>query len=143
MGVAVDTYIGYSVDIYDKFNNYSKVLMDKWLEDFKSSNKMEFDKLNFTPLYNTGYKIKDKVSLIYDGMSGTYCKLMYVLAYDYNTGDDISEDVIKSINSLLKESKIPEYVEENIKRVYSAIFSEELNTDNNNKISAEYLLHWH
>lgn len=74
-------------------------------------------------------------------MSGEYCKLIYILKYEYKAIEDDSYEIQKAINKLLKDVQAPFDVKQQIKRLYKAIFNREL--ERTSDIKAEYLVHWH
>lgn len=141
MSVNCDKFIGYSIDILEEWSKLDSSIQEKWSKDIKQENKEEFDKAGFTPYYSEQSSLKDTVTILYDGMSGQYCKLVYVIDYEAYAEEENNENIVNTINNLLLHSPVPFSIKKNIKKIYKSIFNKDLNKTSD--IKPEYIIHWH
>ena len=134
MGVYCDKVIGYSLDITEEWNKLSEDVKDKWLEENNS-------KLNYISYYDRNESLKDYVTVIYDGMNGDYCKIVYVICYSKNAEEENDDELVDCINSLLKESPVPFSVKQDIRNVYKELLGRDLSRTSD--IKPNYIVHWH
>lgn len=130
MGVRVDKYLGYVVNIQDEWNKLTEEERDLWL-DTKHTD-------TFKAYYLSG-DCKDKITVIYDGMSGQYTKLVYVVEYFSATCDD-DEKIVGVVNKYLGSAEVPNEIRQKLREVYKEIFSLDYVTDF--KVQLQYFIHW-
>lgn len=136
MGVRVDKYIGYVVDIKEEWNKLPIDQRDTWL--FSDKKKTDI----FVPYYSGWGNINllNKVTIIDDGMNGHYTKLVYVLDYCEDTyGDD--ERLVDTINKHLGTIQVPHEIEEMLLSIYKGILGDK--NINNFKVKLEHFIYWH
>ena len=138
MSVHCDKFICYSIDIEDEFFKLDEDSREKWLEDFKGKNTEEFDKINYAPYYGAKSSLRNKVVVLYDGMSGTYCKLIYVIEYEREADEENSDTIVDCINELLIKVEAPNEIKQKLKRVYKAMFG----VETEKCVKTEYIVHW-
>ncbi|MBO5389412.1 MAG: hypothetical protein J6A59_15015 [Lachnospiraceae bacterium] len=134
MGVYCDKVIGYSLDITEEWDKLSEDVKDKWLEENNS-------KLNYISYYDRNESLKDYVTVIYDGMNGDYCKIVYVICCSKNAEEENDDELVDCINSLLKESPVPFSVKQDIRNVYKELLGRDLSRTSD--IKPNYIVHWH
>lgn len=132
MGVRVDKYLGYVVDIQKEWDK----LLDEQ-QDYWSCSKEKESEI-FKPYYTHG-DFKGKITILYDGMSGEYTKLIYVLDCCADTCDD-DEDIVKTVNKQLENVEVPNEIRQKLRNMYKEIFNIEHITDF--KVQLEYFIHW-
>lgn len=132
MGVNVAKYIGYVVDIQKEWDK----LLDEQQDIWSCSTSKETD--TFKPYYTHG-DFKDKITVIYDGMSGEYTKLIYVVDYCTDTSDE-DESIVKEVNKHLSSVEVPSEIRQKLREVYKEIFGVEHITEF--KVQMEYFIHW-
>lgn len=137
MSVYCDKIIGYSLDITEEFNK-DKTNLRGWIEGDKDKED-KFSSIKFE--YYNNLTSDNKVTMIYDGMSGGYCKLVYIIDFYKETEEENNDELIDSINNLLKDSPVPFSAKQTMKSIYRAIFGIDLNKTSS--IKAEYIVHWH
>lgn len=133
MSTYCDKIIGYSIDILNEWESLDDNIKDNW--ESAINNELEFTG------YDNSKHINNRLTIIYDGMDGCYCKLFFVVDSDIRGGVDDDEDIVRSINELLSISTVPFDVKQKIKRVYKELFGKDL--EMTSKIKATYLVHWH
>lgn len=132
MGVRVDKYLGYVVDIQEAWKKLSDNDHDKWLEDGDT----ELD--NFSPYYGRE-DVTGKITILNDGMNGEYTKLIFVLDRCPDT-DDSDEDIVQSVNKIINNTEVPDYIMKPLREVYRKVFNVEHVTEL--KVQLEYFIHW-
>lgn len=132
MGVRVDKYLGYVVDIQKEWDK----LLDEQ-QDYWSCSKEKESEI-FKPYYTHG-DFKGKITILYDGMSGEYTKLIYILDYCTDTSDD-DESIVKTVSKQLENVEVPNEIRQKLREVYKEIFGIEYVTEF--KVQMEYLIHW-
>lgn len=132
MGVRVDKYLGYVVDIQKEWDK----LLDEQ-QDYWSCSKEKESEI-FKPYYTHG-DFKGKITILYDGMSGEYIKLIYILDYCTDTSDD-DESIVKTVNKQLENAEVPNEIKQKLRNMYKEIFNVEHITDF--KVQLEYFIHW-
>lgn len=130
MGVNIYKYIGYTVDILD---DYLK-LDDKTIDII---DKEYSEDLRFKGYYGRHGSLKGYITLLYDGMNGDYCKLIYVEDYIADCSDDDC-DLLDTINNKIKHTEIPDDIIMLLRNAYKHIAKKGLNKD----IKPEYLIHY-
>ena len=135
MSVYCDEIVGYSLDIQKEF-----IENKDELQHLLEAKQDKFNEIGFEN-YDSMNSLIDKVSILYDGMSGEYTKLIYILDYEKNTSEIESTHTIKTVNELLSTSAVPFSVKQKIKRVYKELFGKDLNKTSS--IIPEYIIHWH
>lgn len=133
MGIRCDKIVGYSLDIMEEWESLKDAKKDKLLE-------MNNSELGYVGYYSKD-NMKDKVTIIYDGLDGNYCKLIYVMEINTNGYDEDCVKVNKCINSLLETATVSFSVKQKIKQVYKELFGVDLNRTS--RIHAEYITHFH
>lgn len=133
MGVSCDRIVGFSLDINKEWEGVSEVGHEKL-------HNTVMDELNYVG-YNSGQDVKFKITLLYDGMNGEYCKLVYVNSISKDGYENDSEEIIAGINEMLSTAEVPYSVIKHIKRVYKTFFNKELSMTSS--IKPEYIVHWH
>ena len=141
MSVYCDKFVCYSIDIMNEWESLTEKQQDFWSSNWSNNQIEEHEKINFIPYYNKIGALTNKITILYDGMSGEYCKLIYVVDYERDANEEDCDNIVKSINSLLNESPVPFSIKQNMKEVYKAIFGKDLNMTSS--IKATYLVHWH
>lgn len=135
MSVHADKYLGYVIDIQKEWNKLSDVQVDKWLTSEEKITDV------FQPYYCNG-KIKDKITVLDDGMNCEYTKLVYIV--DYCTcvdAYDEDEAMVNSINKYLNKVNIPNEILQKLMNTYKEIFG--IKPIEDIKIQMEYFIHWH
>lgn len=132
MGVRVDKYLGYVVDIQKEWGELTIDYQDLYL----CNEEKRTD--TFKPYYAKG-NCKDKITVLYDGMSGEYTKLLYVLDYCTDTSDE-DESIVKTVNKQLENVEVPSEIRQKLRNMYKEIFNVEHVTDF--KVQLEYFIHW-
>lgn len=130
MGINVNKYIGYSIDVLDEYSQLDDNIRDNWNSGYS-------EELKFKGYYSRQGSLKGYITLLYDGMSGDYCKLMYVEDYTVDCSDDDS-DMIDTINAKISNTVVPDDIQKILKDVYRYITRKELSKD----IKLEYLIHY-
>lgn len=143
MSVYCDKVFGYAIDVSEEFEKADRDLIDKWL-DYDEKNKELYNKLGFKTYYGGWQKpiSSGDIVLIYDGMSGEYCKLVLIKEYVYKSDcEEQDEEIVTSINEELQKIEIDTNIKGKLQLAYENIF----NSDENimDKIKLEYLIHWH
>lgn len=143
MSVSCTEYLAYMIDVTDEYDELDKEIFEKWHSDFKGTHKEEFNKFNFAPVYGgREYNVKGKITLLYDGLNGEYCKLMHVIEYgDCEYGEE-NTDLIDKLNVFLALGNVEPSVDvkNNIANVYKEIFGKDL--DSKDRIILQYFKHW-
>ena len=119
MSIRCERYIGYSLDISKEI----EVLCAEERENILFENT----------------EISENIQVIYDGLSGEYCKLFYIIAKDTENFYDENE-VDKNINKMLKTVSVDMEVKHEMRQAYKKIFGKDL--EHASLIKAEYLLHY-
>lgn len=145
MGVNVNRFIGYTLDVTDEFIKASKEdekIYDKWIDNCHNNDSEYKDylkRIRFKSYYDSD--LENNITLLYDGLNGEYAKLIYVIAASkWSDCDDMEENIINAINKLLAESKIGIPLIDHFKTVYKELFNKELTNTKN--IKAEYIIHY-
>ena len=133
MGVRCDKIVGFSLDITEEWNGLSETKREKILD----IELPDFEYVGFSLRAD----IKNKLTIIYDGMNGDYCKLVYVLRDNRDECDDELPEILEAINEVMKESPVSFSVTRKIKQLYRELFGYELNKSS--RIRAEYINHFH
>lgn len=138
MSIYCDKIVGYSLDITEEFSKNVENSR-RWIEGDECK-EYEFSSLKFECYDNL--TSNNKVTMLYDGLSGKYCKLVYIIDFDKETEEEENnDDLINSINNLLKDSPVPFSVKQTMKNIYRAIFGTDLNKTSS--IKPEYIVHWY
>ena len=132
MGMRCDKIVGYGIDIQEPWEELREELQDKWMD-------ADMENLNFKG-YNIYKGENDTLTIIYDGLSGEYCKLMYITAYEKNSYEE-ETNIDTGINKILSTAEVPFSVKQKVKELYKEIFKKDLNRTS--LIKALYLVHWH
>lgn len=143
MSVYCDKVFGYVIDVSEEFEKSDRDLVDKWL-DYNENNKDLYNKLGFKAYWGFGQKpiSSGDITLIYDGMSGQYCKLVLVKEYVYKSDcEEQDEEIVTSINEELSRLEVESEIKDKLYKAYVEIFGENENVKDNIKL--EYLIHWH
>jgi len=122
MGVYVDKYFGYFMDVTEEYNK-SKQLWDDYY-DGKMDNP-ELIALKVVPYYSDIKQKEDDITLLYDGMCGEYSKLVLIKTVE-KYSDDESEPNERA-NDMLKLVPIPPEIKERMEKVYKIVFGESQN----------------
>ena len=131
MSIRCERYIGYSLDIDKEIDAMSS-------EERESLLYGTYSVLNLINNSEGSY-IHEKIKVIYDGISGQYCKLFYIISKDEESFYDECE-VDKKINTMLKLVSVDMEVKGEMRKAYKAIFGKDL--EHASLIKAEYLLHY-
>lgn len=119
MSIRCERYIGYSLDIMKDIDTLSEEQKEQWL--YEST------------------RVNDNIIVLYDGLSGEYCKLFYIIAVDRESFYNDNE-VDANINELLKIVSVNMEVKHEMRQAYKTIFGKEL--EHASLIRAEYVLHY-
>jgi len=141
VSVYCDKFVCYSIDIMSDWESLTDEQKDFWLSNWSNAEIVKHKKINFIPYYNKIGALNNKVTIIYDGMNGDYCKLAYIIDYEKDANEEDCDTIVDSINTLLNDSPVPFSVKQSIKEAYKEIFEKDLNMTSS--IKATYLLHWH
>lgn len=133
MGVRCDKIVGFSLDITDEWAGLNEVKKNKVLD-------IELPDFGYVG-FNINADIKNKLTIIYDGISGEYCKLVYVLRDNREENSEELQEILDAINEVMKESPVSFSVTRKIKQFYRELFGYELNKSS--RIHAEYINHFH
>lgn len=129
MSVVCDKIVGYSLDISSAVKSLSS---DERINLLYNDNPFEIKSY-----YEDDVEEND-ITILHDGMSGKYTKLVYVLAVDYEA-DTEAEELGVAINNIFSKVEIPLDVAEKLYSVYNRIFK----SDSSDFVKLEYILHWH
>lgn len=143
MSVYCDKIVGYTLDVTKDFENANRESIDKWL-DYCENNKDLYSKLSFKTYWGFGQKqiSSGDITLIYDGMSGQYCKLVLIEEYVYKSDCEEQDDgIVVAINEKLNQVEIDSNIKEKLQLAYESIFGNNENIID--KIKLEYFIHWH
>lgn len=150
MSVDITKVIGYVIDVEPEWRKLHNELTssnwdsinDRWLGDFSKSEQAmnDYESLDFIAYYNRS-KFNDtegKITLIDDGMSGTYTKLVYPkLIVEY--ADEEDEEVVRTLNEFLNKSEVPKEIFKKLYKVYKEIFGE---PERPIEVKAQYFIHY-
>ena len=132
MSIYCDKIVGYGLDIKNEWDLIDDDTRDRWLtNDYENIVFKAFDSAKNSTEYLT---------IVDDGLSGEYTKLVYVTAIERNSYEE-ENSIDKGINELLYTSEVPFGVKQKVKAAYREIFGKELNRTS--LIKAMYLVHWH
>lgn len=143
MGVYLDKYFGYMLDVteeYDKLcdENDDDILFENFIScNFDKLNK-DLQELNFVPYYSVSRKHRQNdITMIYDGMCGEYCKLIFINQFERYCND---ESDVNMENKFLKTIAVPDDIRGKLTKVYEIIFGK---TDKQLNIQLMKLNHYH
>lgn len=129
MSVTCDKIVGYSLDVSSAFKNLSSDERTDILYNDNSFGIKSYDEDDIE---------ENDITILHDGMSGKYTKLVYVLAVDYEA-DTEAEELGVVINNIFSKVEIPSDIKEKLYSVYNRIFK----SDSLDSVKLEYILHWH
>lgn len=116
MGVYLDKYFGYMLDVTDEFNDE---LWNKYVDSSTSDLCENLKEINFIPYYSREKQKVNDITLVYDGIDGDYCKLIFIKQIDRYCDDEFDVSVE---NEFLKTLPIPCDVRKKLTKVYEIIF---------------------
>ena len=117
MSVNCKQYIGYTVTLKTDLRHEDFDFFDEFIEEHSEYN--QFD-------------CKGKVSLVVDGMCGTYSRLIYVDEIIRDSWTDGGEYIV------LRKSSVPDEVYNELNKAHNALYDKDLNKD-----AIEYALWFH
>lgn len=129
MSVVCDKIVGYSLDISLAFRDLNS--------EERISLLYNDNPFGIKSYYEDDVEEND-ITILHDGMSGKYTKLVYVLAVDYEA-DTEAEELGVVINNIFSKVEITSDVAEKLYSVYNRIFK----SDSSDFVKLEYILHWH
>lgn len=162
MGVYVDQYVGYFIDISEdedgliartansERQRLGSKFDDKYIDDFDAfaeclieGNNIppELSALGFKPHYNhqdqdaAGYH---DIEIVRDEMSGNYQYLVYI--EDVDRYSDNESEPIEAVNAALRKTPVPDEVYNKLAKVYKYLFQKELDKS---KVFMQQLAHFH
>lgn len=129
MSVVCDKIVGYSLDISSAVRSLSS--------DERTNLLYGDNPFGIKSYYEDDVEEND-ITILHDGMSGKYTKLVYALAVDYEA-DTEAEELGAAINNIFSKVEIPSDIKEKLYSVYNRIFK----SDSLDSVKLEYILHWH
>ncbi len=162
MGVYVDQYVGYFIDISEdedaliarivesekqrlgsKFNDEYLYDFDAFEECLIEGNNIpaELSSLGFKPHYSHNGKEaagRHDIEIVRDGMSGNYQYLVYI--EDVDRYSDNESEPLEAVNEALRKTPIPDEVFTKLAKVYKYLFRKELDKS---KVFMQQLAHFH
>lgn len=105
MGVRVDRILSYTVDV----SNIELCDLD--------------DRVNGIKIYDRDFSLNDEhLAIVYDGMSGEYTKLCYIVYCEHDCDDYSDSDFYKVVTSMLSmRSEVPSYIVSELNLALKAI----------------------
>lgn len=150
MSIKSTAFFGYSVDIEEEMKElaekYRRALLYDEFDDMEESEAEEYKKnmqsLGMVPYWDYSHRDKnDHFLLIYDGMSGEYTKLSFVIKWvpEADIYDDDAVKLFDDISQYLNKINVPEEIKQKYTEIYKFLFNKELDTD---KIHLETFIHY-
>lgn len=150
MSVNTTKVIGYVIEVEPEWRKLHNQLTesnwdsvnDRWLGDFNKSEQAmkDYELLGFIAYYNRN-KFNDtegKITLLDDGMSGSYTRLVYPqLIVEY--ADEEDEEVVQALNEFLSKSEVPKEIFQKLYKVYKEIFGE---PEKPIEVKVKYFIHY-
>ena len=131
MSVGCKRYVGYVMNVLDDL----KFMSDENKDTFIYGLNVSVEKINFV---SDSKAEKGNITLLYDGLNGGYCKLMYVLACD--GGYEEEEPHVQSeINNLLSNLSVDANIITNLHKAYEHIFGRKTTR----VVKPEYVIHYY
>lgn len=130
MSIDCKRYVGYVMDVLDDLDFMSDENRDKFIYGLNVS----VDKISFV---SDNRAERGNITLIYDGLNGDYCKLMYVLACDGGYEDE-EPHVQDEINNLLSKLPVDTDIAMSMHKAYEYIFGRKTTR----VIKPEYVIHY-
>jgi len=146
MSIRSDAFLGYSVDIDNKMKTLEGNIRDALLYDeinkITPEDLRNLHELNIISYWSVNKtSTTDKIMIVYDGMSGEYTKLFYIIDYRPDVGiyEQGAIDFFESVKTYLNKIETPDNVKKMLSNAYRFIFKEELDT---NEIHLEAFIHY-
>lgn len=143
MGVYVDKYVGYMIDISEEIFKLRKEnieAFDELLDGIFYNEIAMLDKYKdagFKCRYGDDTASKEDLELVYDGMNGDYAYIILIDTVDRYSNDE--SDIPELIKLALMKTPIPEEVTEKLSKAYNVLFDQKLDKP----IYLQMLNHWH
>lgn len=148
MGVYVDKVFGYTVDIQEEWeklleNDKDNLIRDRWggFLDDNDNSKFQYPE-RFVLYYELNSAKLSKptlVTLVDDGMSGQYTKLVYILGFVRDSVENETA-ILDPLNEELAQVKADNSILDTLGTIYFEIFNCVLDTD---RVHLELFNHFH
>lgn len=133
MSISCNKFVGYSMNIMKEIEDLDTETKNDIIYDLEKGNKYGLS------LYWGSGKLKTgDIVILYDGLSGEYAKLLYVVAVSYDAYEDDTEYFTSSIQELLKKVEVPNDVRTSMLKVYYNIFGNIISKE----IITDYIVHY-
>lgn len=124
MGIYLDKYFGYMLDVTEEYSklcdeNDDDILFDKYISCKLEQLDDNLKELGFVPYYFERKHREGDIVLIDDGMCGEYSKIVYVKQAEKYCND---ESDVSIENEFFKILPIPDDIRNKILSVYEIIF---------------------
>jgi hypothetical protein len=139
MGVDVDKYFGYVIDITEQTSKLKSIGEDDFWEKYMDGENLsqELIDLGYVADSYPKYPTANDITLIYDGMSGNYCKLIYIVTVERDSYD--YSETNEELNKVLANVPVQDDIKEKMWEAYRLIFGDRLCPN----IKAEQFSHFH
>ena len=151
MGSYCDKIVGYMIDVTEEFKRLDSESREKLLDTcliFKN----KFGEVEYKGYHTDDTPSNGDLTLIYDGMSGTYAKLVIIKEIIYDSDfEEHDDEIVVCINKELSKIEIKDSIKDKFEIAYESIFGAPNNMIDKikldyairEKIRLEYLVHWH
>ena len=142
MSTRCDKIVGYTYDITKEYNEIKKSNRDEFDNKWLSGEETVLNcGVTFKPYWNKKDKDNGKLMILYEGMNGSYCKLVFINEVEYDAFYEDDTNIVNAINKLLKtRASVPFEVKQVIREGYRQIFGKEL--ERTSEIKPEYIVYW-
>jgi hypothetical protein len=130
-------YFGYTLDVpyftlpSEKRDLFDDIVYENMENEYGLSGKY-FDKVEHTWKIDEG-----SITLVVDGMSGSYAKLIYILGCQEDVG--YIDGFNNKVNKILNDIKVPKEIAQKLKDIGMKMFGKLESAD----VKTEIIVHWH